>query len=103
MAFSDTIEALAEEYITAADYSVTGDCAKARTFEAALRKLLLLPKSAFHASEQISFAPEIWLQMLTQVQDWIGGNCAPVVPPSGNVTESGNGGAIYFDLRGFRR
>lgn len=101
MSLEDQICTLTEDYLDSADYSVDGDCAKARTFEATLRKLMVLPKSAFHASESLTFAPETWLELLRDVQSWIGSNCPAVTSPT-TVTESAGGGAVALDLRRFR-
>jgi hypothetical protein len=101
MSFADQLAALQTEYLDTADYSVDGDCSKARRFEAALRRLMLMPRQAFHASESISFAPETWHAMLRDVQQWIGSNCPAVTQP-GTVTDSAVGGAVHFDVSDFR-
>lgn len=85
-----------------ADYAEAGSCAKARAFETAVLRMMGLPKSAAHGTEEISFDPATLRTLWNDVKAWIADNC-PEIPVTDGTGSTVAGGAVHYDLSDFRR
>ena len=93
------VPTIVDAYLDSADYAETGDCAQARTFETALTKLLVLPRSATHGQEEVTNDPQTLRLLLNDVKAWIASSCPAVTTGD----SSSSGGAVHMDLSDFRQ
>ena len=98
LCFMPTPEEIIDAIGENADYDVVGDCSKAGAYLTALRQYGTLPDAITHGQESIGFSRTGLQSEIASVQNWRSRHCASAADAS-----DGTGGAIHFDLTGYRR